>query len=461
MQISELANKSICIWGFGREGQASLKQLQSVPGVRWSVASDEALSSSEHSLAESLGVTRIAHGADSLQLLCGSDIVLVSPGISAYREDFQTVLKSSARITTGTNLWLSKFAHNKIIAVTGTKGKSTTSALIKHLAQAAGLRVRHAGNIGIALMEYYWEAEPVDLWVLELSSYQCSTLQAEISAAVLLNLYPEHLNWHGDFTRYCADKARLLAAVPPNGQIFIRSQEAKLLTETDIRCSRINFIDQDTEFEIRNRSIFSDGTRLCELPLDLLPGQHNMENIKIALVCLQRMQLLEPGALHSILNFTPLPHRLQKISQYNEVLYVDDSISTIPQTSLAGVRAFAPNPVTLIAGGFDRGVEWTDVARDLLVSNLEQLILIGQNSTKIQTAFNSAQLELGKRLKSLQVVDSLEAAVNLAKAISPPGGIVLLSPGAPSYGMYKDFAERGRSFQTVVSALTDKLPEVI
>ena len=129
---------------------------------------------------------------------------------------------------------------------------------------------------------------------------------------------------------------------------------------------------------------------------------------------------------------------------------MDDSISTIPQTSLAGVRAFAPNPITLIAGGFDRGIEWTEVARDLLESNLEHLILIGQNSNKIQTAFNSAQLQSGKRLKSLQLVESMEAAVNLAKAHSSAGGVVLLSPGAPSYGMYKDFAERGRAFQAAL-----------
>ena len=224
MHLVELQGRRVAILGAGREGQAAYDWLRSrLPSIPLSVIAESApaadfkfrLAEGDQILVEPFGSLR----------LCTFDVLVRSPGISPYREPLQAARAAGVRITSASNLWFAAHPDARTICITGTKGKSTTAALVAHMLQSCGREVRLAGNIGLPLLQC--DDQGVDWWVIELSSYQIADLEATPTIAAFLNLSPEHLDWHGSEEHYRRDKLRL-AALTEGGQIIVNAADAGL-----------------------------------------------------------------------------------------------------------------------------------------------------------------------------------------------------------------------------------------
>ena len=390
MKWSELSNKKIALWGMGREGQSTKIALLK------HVANPKILEIDENNL-ENLYTTQV---------------VIKSPGISLYRPEVKKLHEMGIKITSNTNLYMSnKSLNTKVICITGTKGKSTTSSLLAHTLKSFGKKVNLGGNIGKPLLDFV--DDTAEYMVAETSSYQCADFQGNPELGILVALYSAHLQWHGTLERYHADKMNMI------------HQAKKTI---DIR--HLDFCVQDGFFCEGDRRLF---------PLSSLPlfGAHNAQNACVVLQAVKELGMNPKDCEGAFQTFTPLPHRLQKVAEKDGVLYINDSIATLPEPVIAALDTFAGHPITLIVGGWDGGYDYTQL--DKLIQERGILALaLPDTGTKITTPYHVADMR---------------EAVRLAREKTTTGGVVLMSPGAPSYNQYKNFEERGIDFIKLVNEL--------
>ena len=414
MCLTTLNHKKIGIFGMGREGKA-LKDFLS-----------------QH-LIES---TLIEIGEGNVSDLGECDVIFKSPGVSLYRSEIQRLIKKGTPVSSGTNLFMHlKNPMQKMIAITGTKGKSTTSSLLYHTLKYFGIHVGFGGNIGLPLIQLL--KEDYDWIVAELSSYQCADFVGTPNIAVLVNLYPEHLQWHGTHEQYYVDKINMVRQAK---ECFINAENKKSLEYAKDLSARF-FNDKNT-IHVENGFFMNANDLLFSTSSLNLIGEHNLSNACAVLSVIQQMGLDLKKCEDAFRSFQSLPHRLDKIAEINGVLFVDDSISTTPETALAGLKSFSQTaPMTLIVGGQNRGQDYT-VLIDYLVLNRHRIKLI----TLPDTGKIVYEMARASGIETYYF-DTMEQAVKKAKIITPTGGIVLLSPAAPSYNMYQNFEERGNDFK--------------
>ena len=384
---NSLKDKKIAIWGMGCEGQAIQKALiQHIPSAHLKEITEDNISS-----------------------LFSCDILIKSPGISLYRPEIQRAKRLGIFVTSGTNIFMSnKNPTTKLIAITGTKGKSTTSSLMAHTLKTYGFSVCLGGNIGAPLINFV--DEKVDFIVAELSSYQCADFTGTPDISILLNLYPEHLQWHKSHTRYYQDKYHMF-------------RQGKW--QLDNRHNNIH-IDQD--------AFYDEQSFLFPIHCLNLRGVHNAQNACAVLATLKHLGLPLAKAQQAFQTFQALPHRLQIVGTDAGLTFVDDSISTTPETAICAMDSFKGEKITLLVGGFERGQNYQELNQYLQQHHILAIALP----------------DTGDRIKTPHHVQTMKEAVLLAKKITPLGGIVLLSPAAPSYNQYKNFEERGNAFAQLV-----------
>jgi len=443
MRLDELGGRRVALWGFGREGRATLAVLTAManPPAGIAVVTDGAPTDAERAPAAALPWL---HGEEGITWLCASDVVVRSPGISRYRDDALRVA-ASTRVTTATNLWGAEHEDETVIAVTGSKGKSTTSSLIDHLARAAGMRTVLAGNIGIPLLAHLHPEPAPDLWVLELSSHQISDLDWSPRIGVLLNLYREHLDWHGTEERYFADKLNLFAHRP--GMVAVLNREdARTRALAPALPGRHVWFGDPAGYHTDGSAILWRDERLVDGDRLKLRGRHNLLNACAALIALEEAGAEVRSLVPALSGFRPLRHRLEPVGDAGGVTFVNDSIATIPEATVAALDALEGRPVVLIAGGFDRGQDYASLARRLR-RDRGVLAVVTLPPSGNRLAGELAALPGAPPVLS---ADDLDEAVRLARAHAIPGSVMLLSPGAPSYGAFRDFEARGDAFRALV-----------
>ena len=431
MRIADLADRRVAIWGYGREGRAALAALGSrLPDSRFTVFCSDA------------EARELRDGAIALSLppdaaaLSAFDVVVKSPGISAYRPEIIEAQHNGTLFTSGTALWFAEHADARVIAVTGTKGKSTVTALIAHFLRALGRRTALAGNIGLPLLELLDLPARPDWWVVELSSFQ-TRAAPRVEIGVVNNLYEEHLDWHGTRERYAADKLALADAAKT---LVVNALQPEIVTRTAAHPHRVSFGDT-AGWHVRDGAIFRAAQRvigIAELPL---PGEHNALNVCAALTALEAAGEDARAALSSIGTFRALPHRLQTLGARDGITWIDDSIATTPQATLEALASLRDRAVTVLVGGHDRGLDWRPFADDVQRDPPHAIITMGANGARIARVLREAS---GRY--RLEATLTLHEAVAAARSITPSNGIVLLSPGAPSFDQFRDYAERGRAF---------------
>jgi UDP-N-acetylmuramoylalanine--D-glutamate ligase len=492
LRFADLADARVAIWGFGREGRAALAVLrrrfpEKLLTVFCSAAEADALKVRDNvppspatGSGERVGVSEqrgemqasleVAHAAPSsslspiagdgkegeildtrlrlitavpdAQALSQFDVVIKSPGISPYKSPAPEAERAGVRFTSGTALWFAEHPQARTICVTGTKGKSTVAALIAHVLRKGGQRVALAGNIGLPLLDLVdaGSADPPrapDWWVIELSSFQLRDFGGAPTIAVINNLYEEHLDWHGTRERYVADK---LAIAVDARQLVVNAQ-ADLLAATAAHARRSVF-GAAMGWHVRDGTIWRGEERVLRLAGLLLPGEHNALNVCAALAAIEAAGFDAVALAAHVASFQPLPHRLHRIGTRDGVDYVNDSIATTPYATIEALRSLEDRPVVVLVGGFDRGVDWEPFVRHVAAHAPAAIVTMGANGAAIATALR----RIAEARFALGVTASLGDALARARELTPAGATILLSPGAPSFDQFRDYAERGREF---------------
>lgn len=439
MRAADLGVRHVAIWGVGREGRAAVGFLRerhpSLPLVLLDDAPDARP-------LDGLGGVQYAFAADRIAELLGNiDVIVKSPGVSLYRPEIRSARDRGVEVTSLLNLWFAEALDITTICVTGTKGKSTTASLIAHMLAKLGRRAALVGNIGVPITAI--DSATAEIAVIEVSSYQAADFDGICDAGVLTSLYPEHIDWHSSVENYFRDKLNLLA----------RSRRRVVNREAAATVERLAGKASSTDFFNDENLIHSHGTLICdgvtvlgEVPNQYLARSHNRSNVCAALTVAKVLGIDAAAALEACRGFRGLPHRQQELGEIGGVLYVDDSISTIPEAALAALAVYAGRDIAVIVGGYDRGVDYGELVETMVAGAASAVICLGDSGERIYALAREA----GRRRRNahcrIHRASSMEDAVSFARRVIAPGGVVLLSPAAPSYGHYRDYIERGRDF---------------
>jgi len=439
LKISELEGKKVAIWGYGREGRASLAALRwRLPRQSITVFCSDGEAATLRGMEDPNLVIETAP-VDG-EKLAAFDVVIKSPGISPYTSPVVDAALHGTRFIGGTGLWFAENPSEHTVCVTGTKGKSTVTALIAHLLRASGKRTALAGNIGLPLLELLDVDPPPQYWAIELSSYQ--TREAKPEVAVVLNFFPEHLDWHGTEQRYFDDKVALITEGAPRVAVLNGGEPrlASLPLPPDVKAIWFN---EEDGWHLRGSDLYR-GRRLVMDTRSLpLPGRHNRLNLCAALAAIEGLGLdASAMALHA-LSFKPLPHRLQVLGSRDGIEFINDSISTTPHASLAALDCHRGRRIAILVGGYDRGVDWGVFAERMVTNPPKAVITMGQNGPQIYERLK--QIAATKRF-ALAEATEMEDALRVGRELLENEGVIMLSPGAPSFPRYQDYVERGRHF---------------
>jgi UDP-N-acetylmuramoylalanine--D-glutamate ligase len=444
VRFSELDGAKVGVWGAGREVRSLAEQLaRRLPSARIAVAAFDTSPDGDLRSALRAPELTLVSGADAFPALADCDVVVRSPGVSVHRSEIRALREAGIPVTTATALWLAERGGRGVVGVTGTKGKSTTASLIAHLARAAGREVHLAGNIGVPALELL-DRPSSDMAVVELSSYQIADLQIGPQVALITSLFREHTEWHGSEEAYRADKLRIVE-LPGVGVTVFNARDAGLSSALAGAVATARYGVPDGWDVVSGDVTFRGAAVLtgAELPL---PGAHNALNLCGALAALEAFGVSPPPLPEGLDGFRALPHRLEMLGERDGVQWVNDSISTTPESTLAALASFPDRHVVLIAGGQDRGQDHAELAR-VLAARRATVIAVGTTRSRLLAAALGAGVSRDRALEA----GDLEAAVAHAAEVAGPGDVVILSPAAPSYDSYRDFEERGDRFRALAS----------
>ncbi len=450
MRISQLeaiaaGGGRVALWGWGHEGRAAFHAIRArLPELPLTLFCNAAEAEEVRALGDRWLCPATEVSAEALALHA---VVLKSPGISRYRPEALDAAGRGTQFIGGTALWFAEHATNDgiaqdVLCVTGTKGKSTTSALLAHLLRGAGMRTALAGNIGVPLLELLDDS--ADAWVVELSSYQ--TRDVAVSGvrpqiAIVTNVFPEHLDWHGSEVRYVEDKLALLTEAKPC--IAVLNAADPRLAALSLPDSDVHWYGNADGWHLRGDALHRGDALVMDTTTLPLPGRHNRGNLCAVLTALEAFGLDAVALAPHASSFQPLPHRLQPLGERDGTLYVNDSISTTPHATRAALELYRDRPVAVLVGGHDRGLPWQDFADAVREHAPAAIITMGQNGPRI---FDLLAPLAADRHFVLEAATDLADAMAKGRKALPNGGVVLLSPGAPSFGAYRDYTARGRHF---------------
>ncbi len=452
---SDLRGARVGVWGLGREGAANVRKLAAL-GVEPVLVDDSPRDGSVLPTAEG-----------GLDALAACDVVVKTPGISRYRPEAEHLREAGITLTGGLGLWIAEADRDRVVCVTGTKGKSTTSSVLGHLLtglselKGTGKRAGVGGNIGV--LPYDPQVPGAyDYWVIEVSSYQATDLAFSPPVVAVTSLHPDHLPWHGGVEQYYRDK--LSACSQAGADLTIANGDSELLRERfPLMGPRVEWVSEADE---------PGATWMDALGL---PGGHNRRNALIARACLRALNI--PGAgddaalAAAAAGYQGLPSRLTTIGVVDGVTFVDDSLSTNVLPTLAALDAFPGQPVALIVGGQDRGIDYGELADGVLARQAATLVLTLPDSGPRISAVFTERAELKDRAVRTGhdddgtgmagVIDcpDLKTAVSEAFtwARSAGNAVVLLSPAAPSFGHFRDYRDRAQAFAAAMRACPGRL----
>lgn len=433
---SRLEGKRVLILGFGKEGQSSFRLLQQIIPELYLGISDMSLIVENNDLLVDIDKERLHFGSDYLNAISNYDLLIKSPGVSVSHTDI-----SNIEVCSQTSMFI-EFYGKQIIGITGTKGKSTTSSLMHFLFEKLGNKSVLIGNIGKPAFDSIGEIDSVTKIVFELSAHQLEYLTVSPHIAVLLNIFPEHLDYFQDFDKYKNAKLNI-SRFQNEDDIFIYSNNITDEIQTAATIYKFGFEDSGNAYTLDNNLIFeSNGEELC-LSLDniSLVGKHNQLNVMAAILAANASGLGFQQMFKVIKEFEGLPHRLEYIGKHGGIRYYNDSISTVPESTIEAIKTLK-YVETIILGGFDRGLNYSELAAFLIVSGIKNFIFLGKAGDEILKQMNKISISNSGMFK----VFSLHQAFEIIKKRTSENGVCLLSPAAASYDQFKNFEHRGDLF---------------
>ena len=433
----------ILILGFGKEGQSGYRLLREIyPDVQLHIADRNELLR-EMEVFEKDKQVVFYTGPDYQSVLEDFSVIIKSPGVKIEKPSDGLILRSQ------TDLFLEYFGE-QTIGITGTKGKSTTSSLIHHVLKESGKNALLLGNIGIPPFDMVAQIDDDTLIVFEMSAHQLEHVKHAPRVAVLLNIFPEHLDHFKNINAYRKAKNNILNYQKPTDIAIIHQQFA---TETKGKSLLFGPEKQKglAAWVDGNKLVFPGSGALFTVSADrkALIGKHNLLNILAAILAVNQYGIKEKEAFEHVSSFRLLPHRLEFTGSYRGIDFYNDSISTVPESTLAAVEALG-QVKTLILGGYDRGLDYRQMVQTLDESNVEYFLFMGKAGEVMRRIFQEIHSE-----KSLVKVETIDEAVAYAlqKSIS---GICLLSPAAASYDQFHNFEHRGDAYKKAIEELAHK-----
>ena len=412
----------IVIAGFGVEGQSNLRYFrEKFPEADFLVADErEKVDNLPENVAYQTGFSGLED----------ADLIVRSPSLPPKK------IKTNGQIWSATNEFFANCPAT-IIGVTGTKGKGTTCSFISSILRATGKTVHLVGNIGVPALDILPKIEENDIVVYELSSFQLWDLQKSPHVAVVLMIEPDHLNVHADFNDYLAAKANITKFQTADDYVVYNSQNEFSSSIADTSSA------QKKEYPF---ALSDDITSaIC------LPGKHNIDNACAAIAAVKSIlpNVSDDEIKRGLSEFTGLPHRLKFVAEKYGVKYYDDSISTTPGSAIAALKAFA-EPKILILGGSDKGADYSELAKEIARQNVRLIIINGANADEIREVLREEKVDC--EIVQLNMTGMKEVA-KLAKNKAQSGDVVILSPAAASFDMFKSYSDRGEQFVAAVEEL--------
>ncbi len=462
MKLKDLENKKILVLGFGKEGHSTLDFLsKNLKNYSIAVADRKEFNQLTEEDKEFLGKTNLENyfGEDYLDYLEKFEIIIKSPGINPRQDKIQEALNNGIILTSASNLFLAN-KKGKVIAITGSKGKSTTSSLIYRVLKAQALNTELIGNIGNPALSYLKDDSEDKLYVFEMSSYQLEDYQCGIDIGVLVSFFPDHLDYHGSLEAYFTAKMQMLSSdVTNNGnpvQIVYNYQSQKIQ-------DYVEKISKDRKFKfypVNDGNIYqivevdgiltinkNDKEMLNEKKIQLR-GRHNLENILLVKKVADLFDISDDTFINAVSQFHPLEHRLEFVGTIQDINFFNDSISTTPESTIAAINALSREKTisTIIVGGLDRGYNFDNLAQKIIDKKIKNLILFPETGLKIKENILNLNFDSEYYPQFFEVED-MKQCIDIAFKVSIKSSICLLSCAAPSYNLFKNFEERGKQFK--------------
>ena len=431
----------IAILGFGKQGYSSYHYFKNVDA-------DITIHDADMGTEVPDGTTAVL-GEDYLENLDNYDLLVRSPGIHPNEIVAKNGSSILSKITSNTNEFFKVCPTKHIIGVTGTKGKGTTTSLIAKLLEKDNKTVHVGGNIGTPPLELLNQnIQEIDWVVLELGNTQLIDLRYSPTIAVCLMVVPEHLDWHTDLQEYYDSKKNICSHQTPNDKIIFYSKNvvSTEIAQTSIG-AKIPFFQKPGARVEGDSIIINEQDIICPVSAISLKGAHNQQNVCAALTAtwdlIENKDMIE-GVLK---NYIGLQHRLETIRNVNGITYVDDSFGTTPETAIVAMEAYS-EPKIIILGGSDKGADYTELVKAVKQNNVKKVVLIGTMANKIQQALTSVNFNdyvLGG--------GTMKEIITTCNKYAVSGDVILLSTGCASFGMFKNYEDRGQQFSQVVRSL--------
>ena len=435
--LDELNGKNVAILGFGIEGKSTYNFIRRYSNMKLTIIDKVNVSSDELSNVD------IIYGDNYLDGLDKYDLVIKSPGVITKDIDVSNIHFTSQLE------WLLKYNSKNVIGITATKGKSTTCTLMYEVIKNCGKKCLLLGNIGNAILDEIENIDNDTICVVEMAALQLEFVEHSPHIAAIINLYEDHLDHAGTIEHYHQDKLNIFKYQDSNDySIYCKDIEPLNSYMNDSYKGikyMINFSSDNTinTTSIIDNYVVLNNERLYNtLDNRLLLGNHNLRNIMIVLTISKILDLNINSVINTINNFKGLEHRLEYVGKYNDIIYYNDAIATIPDATINAIESLK-NVDTLIFGGMDRGIDYSELINYLNSGIVRNLICMPTTGYKIGDKITNANVNVYK-------IEMLEDAVKLAKEITMKNKICLLSPAASSYEYFKNFKEKGNAFKNYV-----------
>lgn len=446
--MNDLKNANILILGYGREGKSSHSFFaQKYPHTRISIADFETVQ------PVNSPVQHIYSGAHYLKNLKDFDVVVKSPGIPTKFPEIQEFIKAGGKLASHINLFFEN-CRGKTIGVTGSKGKSTTASLIAQILKTHFDDVRLAGNIGLPALDTLPDSSEETIFVLELSSFQLELIKYSPHVAVFLDIFPGHLDKHSSYEDYILAKKNLVAYQTINDIVIYspdHKEVKKIKDDFKGRIYTFSRTQKSTDCFIENEKIIVSKEEIMTVDEVPLLGKGNLENILASVLTANILHVPREKIKEAVSVFKTLEHRLELVAEKRGVIYYNDSIASVPEAAIHAIHALRGKVQTLIVGGADRNYDFSQLGKTISESSIENLILFPVTGRKIRKSVMKSNPN--STIKSIEV-NSMKEAVKKAREQTKVGKICLLAPGSPSFGLFKDFEDRGTQFKEEIDKLS-------
>lgn len=428
-------NQKIALLGLGVENQALLAFLLKTPKISVTICDrrlPKELGERYQSLVNNPRITwRL--GKNFNQRLFEFNLLFRSPGWPLFCPEIQEAIKKGSEITSAMNLFLALCPSHNIIGVTGTKGKGTTASLIYHIIKQSRKKVFLGGNIGVAPFSFINKIKKSDWIVLELSSFQLEGLNYSPLLAVITNIYKEHLapadplnpNYHRSYRDYILAKLRIAQNRTQLDKLFFNIHDQKIIEKYLPRSNQKDMVP------------FSASS----LPSQLM-GKYNQENVGAAVAVAKYVKIKKEVIARAVKTFKGLGHRLELVGNINGIRYYDNSFATNPESTIMDLDSFQ-EPIVLLAGGADKGANFRPLAKKIKQRVKAVVLLAGEATPRIKKELLAAKYPL----KKISLAQSMAEAIRLARKSASSGDIILLSTACASFGLFKNYKERGNLFK--------------